>query len=81
MGIKNPIGQIVKYNGEKNFTVVDVVKDMVTQSPYEPMQPSVFFCSGWMSVVTIKIKPGVPVNQALVKIAAVCKKYGPDTPF
>jgi putative ABC transport system permease protein len=81
MGIKNPVGQIIKYNGEKSFTVVGVVKDMITQSPYEPLQPSVFFCSGWMSVVTIRIKPGVPVNEALSKIAAVCKKYGPDTPF
>jgi putative ABC transport system permease protein len=81
MGLKNPIGQIVRYNGEKNFTVVGIVKDMVTQSPYDPMQPSVFFCSGWMSVVTIRMKAGTPVNEALAKIAAVFKKYGADTPF
>ncbi len=80
MGFKNPIGETLKYNAI-NFTVVGVVKDMVTQSPYEPLQPSVFFCSGWMGVVTVRIKPGIPVNEALAKIAAIFKKYGPDTPF
>jgi ABC-type antimicrobial peptide transport system permease subunit len=58
-----------------------MIKHKVTQSPYEPMQPSVFFCSGWMGVVTVRIKPGVPVKQALAEIAAVFKKFGPDTPF
>ena len=80
MGFTNPIGEVIKYDN-KNFNVVGVVKDMVTQSPYEPLQPSVFFCSGWMGVVTIRIKSGTPVNQALTKIAAVYKKYEPAAPF
>jgi len=80
MGFKNPVGETIKFDN-KNFTIVGVVKDMVTQSPYEPLQPSVFFCGSWMNVITIRIKPGIPVNQALAKIAVVFKKYGPDTPF
>jgi len=80
MGFTNPIGEVIKYDN-KNYNVVGVVKDMVTQSPYEPLQPSVFFCSGWMGVVTIRIKSGTPVNQALAKIAAVYKKYEPAAPF
>jgi len=54
---------------------------MLTQSPYEPLQPSVFFCGSWMSVITVRIKKGIPVNEALAKIAVVFKKYGPDVPF
>ena len=80
MGFKNPVGEIIKYN-DKNFTVVGVVKDMLTQSPYEPLQPSVFFCGSWMSVITIRITQGAPVNEALAKISGVFKKYGPDIPF
>jgi len=80
MGFKDPIGEIIKYDN-KNFTVVGVVKDMLTQSPYDPLQPSVFFCSSWMSVITVRIKQGMPVNEALAKIAVVFKKYGPDIPF
>ncbi len=80
MGFQNAVGEIIKYNN-KNFTVIAVVNDMVTQSPYEPMQPSVFFGSGWMGVVTVRIKPGVPVNTALTAIGAVIKKYDPAVPF
>jgi putative ABC transport system permease protein len=74
MGFKDPVGEIVSYTG-KNYTIVGVVKDMLTQSPYEPLKPSIFFCGDWMSGITIRIKPGMPVREALVKIERVFKKY------
>jgi ABC-type antimicrobial peptide transport system permease subunit len=79
-GLKNPIGEMIKY-GEKTYTIVGIVKDMVTQSPYEPMEPSIFFCDGWMGVITIRIKPAIAVREALAKIQAVFKKHDPDSPF
>jgi ABC-type antimicrobial peptide transport system permease subunit len=80
IGFKKPIGEIIKYSG-KNYTIIGVVKDMVTQSPYEPMEPSIFLGDGWMGVITIKIKPTVAVREALAKIAPVFKKYSPGAPF
>jgi ABC-type antimicrobial peptide transport system permease subunit len=79
-GLKNPIGELIKFNG-KNYTIIGIAKDMLTQSPYDPMQPSIFFCEGWMGVFTIRIKPTVAVGEALAKIAAVFKKYSPGNPF
>ena len=79
-GLNDPIGQTIKYNG-KNFTIVGIVKDMVTQSPYEQMQPSIFFCDSWMSVITIRLKSTLPVREALTKVAAVFKKYAPASTF
>ena len=79
-GLKDPVGQTIKYN-DKNFTIVGIVKDMITQSPYEEMQPSIFFCDSWMSVITVRLKPTLPASQALAKIAAVFKKYAPALPF
>ena len=79
-GLKNPIGELIKYDG-KTYTIVGIVKDMVTQSPYAQMEPSVFFCDGWMGVITIRIKPSVPVRDALAKIQPVFKKYDPASPF
>lgn len=80
MGFANPVGEVISFDNKK-FTIIGVVKDMVTQSPYEPMQPSVFFGSGWMGAVTVRIKPGVPVNKALAAIGGVIKKYEPSLPF
>lgn len=79
-GLKEPVGEIIEFGG-KNYTVVGVAKDMLTQSPYDPMHPSVFFCEGWMGVVTIRMKPGIREANALEKIATVFKKYSPGNPF
>jgi putative ABC transport system permease protein len=78
--LKNPIGEIIKYNGN-SYTIIGVSKDMLTQSPYEPMQPAVFFCEGWMGVITIRTKPNVTAGNALAKIEPVFKKYSPGNPF
>ncbi|HZI54520.1 MAG TPA: FtsX-like permease family protein, partial [Chitinophagaceae bacterium] len=63
------------------YTIVGIAKDMVTQSPYEPMEPSIFLCDGWMGVITIRIKPTIPIREALTKIQPVFKKHDPDSPF
>ena len=79
-GLKEPVGEIIKFNG-KDYTVIGIAKDMLTQSPYDPMQPSVFFCDGWMGVITIRLKPGMTEGNVLATIADVFKKYSPDGPF
>jgi len=80
MNFKDPIGQVIKY-GDQQFTIIGVVDDMITQSPYTPMEASVFFGSGWMQALTIRINDNVPVNKALQQISSVFRKYDPDIPF
>jgi len=79
-GLKDPIGERIKFGG-KEYTIIGIAKNMLTQSPYEPMHPSIFFCEGWMGVITIRIKPTVATGEALTKIAPVFKKYSPGSPF
>jgi ABC-type antimicrobial peptide transport system permease subunit len=79
-GLKNIVGETIKY-GDKNYTVVGVVDNMVTQSPYEPVPPAVFFLDGYLGIITIRIKPGTPIQQALAKIEPVFKKYNAGNPF
>lgn len=80
MGFKDPIGQVITYAGQ-DFTIVGVADDMVTQSPYDPLEPSVFFCSGWLASLTIRIKANTNVSEALSGVEAVFKKYDPEVPF
>ena len=79
-GLKNPLGEWIKY-GKKTYVIVGIVKDMLTQSPYEPMQPTVFFNEGWMGVLTIRVTPSVTPGKALAAIAPVFKKYDPENVF
>ncbi len=80
IGIPHPVGEIVKFGG-KNRTVIGVVQDMVTNSPYEPIEPAIFLGDGYLSVITVRIKAGHPLPVAMTAIEKVFKKYNPGSPF
>ncbi|HWB27283.1 MAG TPA: ABC transporter permease, partial [Chitinophagaceae bacterium] len=80
-GIKNIVGKTIKKN-DKNLAVVGVVKDMVMESPYASVTPTIFLVdTGWVNVIYIRMKAGRPVQDALTKIAKVFEKYNPAAPF
>src|ERR1044072_3065339 len=35
MGFKEPVGQVIKWGRNKYYTVIGVIRDMVTESPYQ----------------------------------------------
>ncbi len=75
------VGQTIQFN-DKNYQVIGVVKDMVMESPYKPVKPTVFlYDPNWANVITVAIKPGAPVKDALSKIETVFKKFNPGAPF
>jgi len=80
MGIAHPMGEIVQFYG-KSYTVVGVVGDLLTNSPYETIEPAIFLGDGYMSVITIRMKAGLPVKTAMAGIEKVFKKYNPGSPF
>jgi ABC-type antimicrobial peptide transport system permease subunit len=81
MGLKNPLGEIVRV-GKHDMTVIGVVKDMVMESPYDPVKQTIFRIGrGASDNVLIKINPNVSAHEALGKIEAVCKIYSPSVPF
>ena len=75
------VGQTIQFN-DKNYTVVGVIKDMIMESPYKPITPTVFlYDPNWANVITVAIKHNAPVKDALSKIEKVFKKYNPGAPF
>jgi ABC-type antimicrobial peptide transport system permease subunit len=79
-GFKNPIGQRVSFYG-RPFTIVGVVSDMLANSPYEPIEPTIFLGYGDMGVYTMRIRPDKPVQSALAALEPVFKKFNPASPF
>ncbi len=78
---KDIVGENIQYDG-KNYRVVGVVKDIIQESPYKPVTPTVYVANHvWIGIVTVAIKTGVPVKDALAKIETVFKKYNPNLPF
>ena len=82
VGMKRDIiGQTIQLDDRK-YKVIGVIKDMIMESPYKPVQPTVFlYDRNWANVITIAIKHGTPVTAALSKIETVFKKYNPSAPF
>lgn len=81
MGLKNPIGKTVTFDGVP-FHIVGVVKNVVMESPYEQAAPTVFMMNYEnVGVITIKLNPALGVRKALSNVEAIFKKYNPSSPF
>jgi putative ABC transport system permease protein len=81
IGLTDPIGKVIKWNGE-NFTVIGVVKDILVQSPYKPVRPAMWHLSdGAENVFIIKLNPDKNAQESLSKVEEVFKKFDPTSPF
>jgi ABC-type antimicrobial peptide transport system permease subunit len=79
-GLKKPIGMRVTLF-DKPYTVIGVARNMLTNSPYEPMQPGIFLGDGYTNFITIRLKPGAPVRTALAAIEPLFRRFNPASPF
>jgi putative ABC transport system permease protein len=81
MNLKNPIGETVQV-GKKYMTVIGVIKDMVMESPYEPVKQTIFrLARGPFDHFIIRVNPNRGAHDALSAIGAVSKTYSPSVPF
>ncbi|HVW96260.1 MAG TPA: ABC transporter permease [Mucilaginibacter sp.] len=81
MGLKDPLSENLTYYGSP-FKIIGVIKNIIVNSPYEQVRPSVYFFSkNAGSTVLIRINPKVSTADALEKIAPVFKHFNPEQPF
>jgi predicted permease len=87
-GMADPVGEVISWksqwmtdNIQKRFTILGVVKDMVMQSPFDPVKPTVFFLFGSPNFINIKLNPQVSAARALPAIESVFRKLIPSAPF
>jgi len=88
MELKDPVGEIITWKWQENkpvpYTILGVIKDMVMESPYEPVEPTMYFIkplNGGVSCINIRVTPGVAMSTALPGIEAAFKKLIPSVPF
>ena len=79
MGLRHPIGETVKWGDDGKYTIIGVVKDMITQNPDQPIPPMIFFPgkAQWMHTVNIRLDPSAGITQSLAAIQKIFKKYDP----
>jgi ABC-type antimicrobial peptide transport system permease subunit len=89
MNIENPVGEAVSWTWSRdnhvlNYKILGVIKDMIMESPYNTIPPTIYFIrghNGGVSSINIKINPNISTVEALSKISSVFKKLVPSAPF
>jgi len=88
MGLTDPIGQKlidVDESGQKRWTktIIGVVNNIIMDSPFKPVQPTIYFIDeeDASKLLHIKINPSVSASVALPKIESVWKNIVPSALF
>jgi len=82
MGLKEPVGETLKWDGVP-YKIIGVIKDMVMESPYAPVRPTLFHIlrGNGGDFVILKINPKASPHEAIDKIQKTFKTYNPAQPF
>jgi ABC-type antimicrobial peptide transport system permease subunit len=81
MGLKNPVGKIIKWNNQEH-EVIGVVKDILMESPFATVKPTVYLINydntNW---IHLRLTPNNSMAKSLALVEAVFNKHMPNVPF
>ena len=81
MQLADPVGKTITFNNNP-YTVVGVIKDMITDSPYKPVQQSLYFMVPQVGpVITMRLNPKLSPAKAISLIQTVFRKLNPNGLF
>jgi putative ABC transport system permease protein len=81
MKFKDPIGKIVKDNGE-SWHIVGVIKDFILTDPYQPTRPMLIFgAKAWFYTALIRLNPNNATEKNLKTAESIFRKYNTEYPF
>ena len=82
MGLRDPVGVTIQWDG-KPYHVLGVIRDMLMESPYEPVDKVIYYLPrrGDTHFIIARLQPGLPVGESLARIRSVFQKYVPSAPF
>ena len=82
LGFDDPVDKVLKWNN-RNYTIIGVVRDIMQESPFYPVRPTLYHTSTYADMynVMLRLKPGQPVRASIAQVEKVWKNYVPDVPF
>jgi ABC-type antimicrobial peptide transport system permease subunit len=83
LNLKNPVGEVLtRDHGNERYTIVGVVKDMINESPFEPVRQMIFFLNKhFFNTVNIRVGPQASMPRAIAAIRDAFTKYNPQEIF
>ncbi len=82
MGLKEPLNQLVTFDGiTGQAKIVGVVKDALMESPFTPVEPTVFVHGRGSNFAMYRLSRGANTHEAIEKIGKIFDRYNPAYPF
>jgi ABC-type antimicrobial peptide transport system permease subunit len=85
MGLEHPIGKMIaweKNESARKFQIVGVVNDMLMQSPFQAIPPTIYSIGKrGMDCMTMKLNPNKSTEESLALVEGVFKELLPAMPF
>jgi len=81
IGLKDPVGKTIEWN-DQPFTVIGVVDDILTQSPYKPVRAAMFHLSlEEENMLLTRLNPAIGIREGMSRLQEAMKTYNPSRPF
>jgi putative ABC transport system permease protein len=81
MAFKDPLSQELRIN-QAPYKVVGVIRDMIKESPFEPVKPTFYVLNDKaINVINIKLTSQLDTREALNRLEKVFKVHNPAAPF
>jgi ABC-type antimicrobial peptide transport system permease subunit len=81
MNLKDPLTQTISW-WDHPLKIIGVIKNMVTESPYNEARPIIYtILNEPGNVAIVRLNSAASASAAIDKIASVFKKYNTDIPF
>lgn len=79
---KDPVGKTLVWD-DKPYTIIGVVKDILQESPFYPVRPTLYHVDDYNNLfnLIIRLNPDKSATASLQIIQNELKKYTPDMPF
>ncbi len=82
MGIEDPVGKTIRW-GSGEHKIIGVVKDMLSESPYESVKHAIYMIDYVYNTnyIELKLNPDKSTSEALAIVEDVFGEYVPAVPF
>jgi putative ABC transport system permease protein len=82
LGLKNPVGSVVRSYDDRDLRIVGVVSDMLMESPFKPVQETFYIIDhNYLDWILVKLNDEHPLQESVSRVEAVFKKNLPMVPF
>ena len=81
IGLKNPLNQLITWNGGKQARIIGVIKDALIESPFESVKPLIYNHGRGGNCILYRLTPEAKNRDAIARLTTIFDHYNPAYPY